>query len=382
MDRPVVRLAVLGSGFGAAVALPVFAAMPGVEVAAVVARRADKAAEVARRHGVARFAAGFASLPDLDVDAVYIALPPDVSGQAIRLAQECHLHIFAEKPLTADSTELSAIARWPARRVQMVNYGFPELPAFQHLRWLLHHQAYGRVRLVNVRWLVQSYAEQHRLRNWKRDRRRGGGVLPLLGSHFFHYMEWLFGPVGALRAIPHPASESEDPTEGDTGEFIPADPGVSVWLEMADGFLATATLSNAAPFASCHEIEVICDRATIRLTNPGSDYMKEFHCAISSAGTTSIRRFELKGNTVDSRAVAFRLLAERFIAVVTGQSAGPTGPRFADDVRTHLLLQTTALSLAIGNRQLVTASVSTTVDGANRINPSRLNEATSSRTSI
>ena len=71
-------------------------------------------------------------------------------------------------------------------------------------------KTYGRIRLVNVRWLVHSYAEQHQLLNWKRDQRQGGGVLPLLGSHFFQYMEWLFGPIVKMSAYLSPfAAEVE-----------------------------------------------------------------------------------------------------------------------------------------------------------------------------
>ncbi|OAI46834.1 hypothetical protein AYO44_10680 [Planctomycetaceae bacterium SCGC AG-212-F19] len=348
MDRPPVRLAVLGSGFGAAVAVPVFATLPGVRLTAVVARRAEKARQVATQYGIEHHAGGYEALDYLDVDAVYIALPPTISGGAVQLAQRRGLHILAEKPLTADPAELAAIAGWPSQRVQMVNYGYPELPAWQHLRRLVHSEVHGRVRLVNVRWLVHSYAEEHRLANWKRNRHQGGGVLPLLGNHLFHYMEWLFGPVRALGAVSHPVSSEEA-----TAEFAPAASGVSLWLTMAQGFPATAVLSNAAPFAVRHEIEVVCDRATIRLTNTGKDYMREFRCTVASAGATAGHRFVLEAGTGDGRAAAFRLLASRFIAAITSPEASPARPGFFDDMRSQTLLAATTRACASGFTQLL-----------------------------
>lgn len=93
-----VRFGLLGTGFWAdTVHAAGLAAHPEVELAGVWGRDPAKAAAVAERHGVA-------AEPDLDalldkVDAVAIAVPPDVQAKLAYRAAERGCHLLLEKPL-------------------------------------------------------------------------------------------------------------------------------------------------------------------------------------------------------------------------------------------------------------------------------------------
>jgi myo-inositol 2-dehydrogenase/D-chiro-inositol 1-dehydrogenase len=92
-----IRLCLIGLGFGKAVQLPAFRQLP-VEVVAVGARRADKAREFALEHGIAcggSIEDVFAAKPD----AVSIALPPEIGASVAQRALELGMAVLADKPL-------------------------------------------------------------------------------------------------------------------------------------------------------------------------------------------------------------------------------------------------------------------------------------------
>lgn len=115
------RFGLLGTGYWAdTVHAAGLAAHPDVELAGVWGRDAAKAAAVAERHGTT-------GEPDLDallgrVDAVAIAVPPDVQPELACRAAERGCHLLLEKPLalSVDAAEQVVAAAERARVQSLV----------------------------------------------------------------------------------------------------------------------------------------------------------------------------------------------------------------------------------------------------------------------
>ncbi|MEO5919808.1 MAG: Gfo/Idh/MocA family oxidoreductase, partial [Pseudolysinimonas sp.] len=83
-----------------------------VEVVAIAARDADRAAEAARKHGIPNVHDSYqALLADESIDAVYIPLPNGLHGRWTVAAIEAGKHVLCEKPFTANADEARAVAK-------------------------------------------------------------------------------------------------------------------------------------------------------------------------------------------------------------------------------------------------------------------------------
>ncbi|MFC4290862.1 Gfo/Idh/MocA family protein [Sphingorhabdus arenilitoris] len=93
----------------------------GVEVAAIASRSLTKAQEYAAAHGIARSVEGYEALiRDPDIDAVYVALPPDVHAHWSIAAAEAGKPVLCEKPFTLDPLQVEAIIAAEARTGMLI----------------------------------------------------------------------------------------------------------------------------------------------------------------------------------------------------------------------------------------------------------------------
>jgi predicted dehydrogenase len=199
----VIRVGIVGSNFGRAVLLPAFRADSALRGrCARGPRRAEDRGSRARSRRRAR-------LQDLDracggrrIDAVAIATPPALQPDIAIQALQGGKAVFLEKPLAATLAQADALldqAR-KSKRPAMVDFEFPELPAWLRAKALIDEGAIGALRHVVVSWQVENYATRMRLKSWKTNGDDGGGVLGNFVSHCFHYLEYFCGPLANLSA--------------------------------------------------------------------------------------------------------------------------------------------------------------------------------------
>ncbi|HEX8340516.1 MAG TPA: Gfo/Idh/MocA family oxidoreductase [Tepidisphaeraceae bacterium] len=195
-DRNTVRWGIIGCGNVCEVKSgPALYKTPHSRLLAVMRRDGAKAADFARRHGVARSTDDAESiLADPRIDIVYVATPPATHlGYALRVAA-AGKHCYVEKPMARSAVEgrqmVDAFAA--AGRKLFVGYYRRTLPIFAKASALVESGAIGRLTGI----LHRQYNASHRRPNgWRVDAEQsGGGLFVDLASHVFDALDHLTGP--------------------------------------------------------------------------------------------------------------------------------------------------------------------------------------------
>lgn len=243
------RVAVVGTGFGARVHLPGFLSRADTMVVALCGRSEDKTRDTAARYGVrAVYTDCAAMLADVQPDIVSITAPPATHHDLAVAAFEVGAHVLCEKPLARDVAEAQAMLDAARRhnRVHVVDHEFRYLPARYYQRVLFDQGFVGEPLLLEATFMSAMRWDPDRRWNWWMDADRGGGLLFAIGSHFIDAFRWLTGrEVRAVTAQLH-AAIPERPLPGGGLRAVTADDSATLVLEMDGGLRGVINLCAVA----------------------------------------------------------------------------------------------------------------------------------------
>lgn len=179
---------------------PGFAKATNSSLVAVMRRNADLARDYAHRHGVPRwYDDAEALVGDADVDAVYVATPPNVHRDYALLTARHHKPVYVEKPMAMSGTECDdMIAATRAAGVPLFTaYYRRALPRFLKVKALVDEGACGELRGVVV-MLSRRHAAIAGALPWRLDPAiAGGGLFVDLASHTIDLLDFLLGPIAS-----------------------------------------------------------------------------------------------------------------------------------------------------------------------------------------
>ena len=187
---------------------PAINKVPHSQLVAVMARNIDKAIDYAKRHTIPRYYNSVDELiNDTEVNAIYIATPPDVHLEYAEKALRAGKPVYVEKPMArnyAECEEMNRISRETGVPL-FVAYYRRTLPYFLQLKELFDQKAIGDIRLVNINLHWQAYDEEvgeNPKPRWRVfPEISGGGHFHDLASHQFDFLEFAFGPIKYAHGI-------------------------------------------------------------------------------------------------------------------------------------------------------------------------------------
>lgn len=171
------------------------------ELVAVMRRDGARARDYAERHGVPKWTTdAHALVNDPDVDAVYVATPPNAHKDAVLMCAAAGKPVLVEKPLAHTLGDARAIVdSCRAAGVPLFSaYYRRALPRFLKVKELIDSGAIGTPRAVAI-----THFERPRRPGpgdeglaWRGDPAiGGGGIFVDIGCHAFDLLDYLFGPI-------------------------------------------------------------------------------------------------------------------------------------------------------------------------------------------
>jgi predicted dehydrogenase len=193
---------------------PGFAKAERSALVAVMRRNGALARDYAQRHGVARwYDDGAALIGDPEVDAIYVATPPNAHKEYTIAAAAAGKPVYVEKPMALDAGECDAmIAACRAAGVPLfVAYYRRTLPRFLKVKELIDTGAIGDVRAVTIT-LYRQYeppsadaagagaaGASSAALPWRIDPAiSGGGLFVDLAAHTLDLLDFLLGPIARV----------------------------------------------------------------------------------------------------------------------------------------------------------------------------------------
>ena len=335
------RIGIIGTGFGSKIHVPGFRRLEDVEVVGIAGHDAKKTEEIAQKLGIARaFSTWQELVADPEIDAVSIATPPYLHAEIARVAIAKGKHILCEKPLAMDVAEAEELARLAkeANVTNMVDFEFRVVPHFEVLKEELNAKTIGTINQVHITWLTGGRARPGVKFGWQNETRFGGGALMNIGSHVIDYVEWLFGSIASVTAQ---LDIRKPMTEGD--RVADADDTCSMFLKLADGTPVTVSFSNVAIAGRGHLIDVYGQTGSYRLENTNlKDTINGFRLYKIGfdeiAEEISAPEFPAYQETsTDGRLDAFTEIAKRFVGGIRTKTS--PSPSFEDGVRVQRVIE-------------------------------------------
>ena len=226
MSAPI-RVAVIGYGMaGRIFHTAVVKATPGMELACVVQRTGNDAAE--HYPGIKLARSIEEMLADQSIDLAIVATPShnhfEVAEQCLRAGK----NVVIDKPFTLTSDEAARLIHL-ARERQLI------VTAYQNRRWDSDFKTVKQVmasgalgRLVVYEAHYDRFRQEPRLKVWRENGGPGGGLLFDLGPHLIDQAISLFGDPEAITASVR--IERQGAVVDDAFDIHLAYPGLTVWL--------------------------------------------------------------------------------------------------------------------------------------------------------
>ena len=252
--RGALGVTVIGTGFGARVVAPAFAATAGVEVVAVVSARDERAVA--------------AAVSDARVGLVSVHSPPFLHARHVGIALDSGRSVLCDKPFTPSaeiSRRLVADAH-DAPGVHLLNFEFRFDPLRRRTRELVQAGTLGVVE--HVTWTHLSTRSRHPLRpyGWLFDRERGGGWIGAWASHAIDALRYTLTEIETVvRSVPRQAvTHRPDPDDPDgPWRACTAEDGLSALLTLRGGAGVTIDSTFAASAGLPPRITIVGSDATL-----------------------------------------------------------------------------------------------------------------------
>jgi predicted dehydrogenase len=184
---------------------PAFNKVPNSALVAVMRRNAEKAEDYAKRHGVSRWYSNAGDLiEDKEVNAIYIATPPDSHEQYIQMALEAGKPVYVEKPMTMDTKSAErtqALAAAHQDRVVVAHYR-RYWPLFQKVKMLLDEGAIGQPLTTTLQFFRKPLTAEELSQpgvQWRIDPAiSGGGLFHDLAPHQLDLFRFFWGNASVI----------------------------------------------------------------------------------------------------------------------------------------------------------------------------------------
>jgi predicted dehydrogenase len=260
------RVGVIGVGWGSHVQVPSFRAADGYEPVALCARTPERLERVASKLGIADTSTDWESFVTRDdLDVISVATPTALHHEMTLAALDSGKAVLCEKPLAGDMDDAREMVRAAEKSGQPTACCFENrwnpdwLAVADTVRSGFLGKAYAARVSRSASYWHPSHPSQAR---WMYDRRQGGGYLAGWLVHDIDFVCSLLGRPQAVCADVRCSEPVRHLPDGETIE-VTADDTAALLLRMESGVVAILSISVIGAHADHYRLELFGADGTI-----------------------------------------------------------------------------------------------------------------------
>lgn len=322
------KIGIIGSGFGLYGLLPAFNSLRGCQVVSICGKKTERLVDYCRKIGLEKIYSNWKLMLESEkLDAVALAVIPTVQYEIAKVAIKMGMNIFAEKPLAANlqqANELLTLAQ-KKKIKHTIDFLYPEIPEWKKVKQLINKKVLGKLKQLYVNWDFPIPGIKNNRPSWKSDIKMGGGALSYYFSHSLYYLEYYCGEILYFKS---------NLLDNKKGEEV----GTDIILKFKNGISGYAHLSCDAKGLNRHHLIFQLEKGAIILENENNT-VTDFSIKIYVEGKVkkiSLPKEKIE-NSEDERVRIVKKLASRFINCCIKKRS--MTPSFKEGVRVQWLIE-------------------------------------------
>lgn len=197
------RIGIVGSGFGLYGLLPAFRSLKDTNVVAICGTKTKRLTTYCKKIGLNKIYPHWQQmLTKENLDAVALAVTPNAQYEICLSAIKKGLNIFAEKPLALNYQQAKLLAQLVEKKhiINTVDFLYPEIEAWKKVKEFINKKTFGALLQITIDWQFLSHGFKNKKIDWKNDINQGGGAVAYYFSHTLYYLEYFGGLVSQLQS--------------------------------------------------------------------------------------------------------------------------------------------------------------------------------------
>lgn len=198
MGGSVMRVGIIGGGFGLRVQAPIIKSHPLMKIAAVSTMKRHQLPEelISGDYSPNHYTNWTEMLDKEEINLLFVSSIPVYHYQMVKHAVKKGINVVCEKPFTMNSKQSEELLR-PSKKYKvkvLVDFEWRYLPICQKVKEMITNNEVGRVLHFEYHTASPQYLHLKKSkRGWMGERDKFGGMLGALGTHMIDCLRWLVG---------------------------------------------------------------------------------------------------------------------------------------------------------------------------------------------
>ncbi|GBU11695.1 oxidoreductase [Enterobacterales bacterium] len=255
----IIKVAVIGCGAIHTCHVAAIQQDAGSKLYAIAECDVEKGRSLAQRYGCDFYADYHEMLRDPLIDVVHICLPHYLHQEAILAALAAGKHVFTEKPLALNATEVKAISQAKSHSKGQLGVCYQNRlnPSSQKIKALLESGELGNMLSIKAVLTWSRSGEYYTDSPWRgRFSTEGGSLLINQAIHTLDLMQWFGGGVHAVKGVVDNHFLTDITENEDTAMAS---------LKLANGARGVFYATNGHSLDSPLLLEVHCEKGLLQL---------------------------------------------------------------------------------------------------------------------